>query len=627
MTPIRVAFIKYGGLSAGGTERWLQTMAASLPTDRFTVTFFYCDGGELSGLNARYWPTDPNRLAYLADHGVAVREFHVGRVDWSSPEHIWVDTDFWDIFDPQEYDLVQTAKAGPKEYPYYLIPVPVVEFVTLDAGADPSASIVWTIHLSQWQRARWFARGGHFERSSVIPIPAEPPASALDLRCELNIGASDVVAGFHQRVDDRIFSPVPLDAFARIQSSDRHFIIMGGSLRYRQQAEMLDLRGVHFLEHASDPTRISEFLNTLDVFAHGRHDGETFGAVFAEAMRHGLPCVSHYAPAGANAQRETIGPGGYVAKTVNDYATHLEALLSDEAIRQELGEVAQRHADGRFTPERCVADLVQLYTTICHDGPINAVRLSPEYGESKLGFLWAGHLSDVASVDSHVITRETPYPLELYLARRIGPLVGSIEMLYWGHGITSGALATANPTVHINVVEADSEVVSAMTETIHLNRWSNRVTCRLEAAGAVPDMPIADAYFVNAQQQNPSRLRLLISWASARSLIVLRDVERSTADGIREAFRGSNIRRWDVPLLTAAQGSRGELQLLLIPERFQENLKTRHLLLDAAQATQTTLSNTIRRTGHRAREWELGAPNSLRSLLRVPAQTRSRFRG
>ena len=33
MKKIRVAFVKFGGLAAGGTERWLQMMAANQPRD------------------------------------------------------------------------------------------------------------------------------------------------------------------------------------------------------------------------------------------------------------------------------------------------------------------------------------------------------------------------------------------------------------------------------------------------------------------------------------------------------------------------------------------------------------------------------------------------------------------
>ena len=40
---IKIAFIKFGGMAIGGTEKVLQTIAAELPKDQFEVDFFYCD--------------------------------------------------------------------------------------------------------------------------------------------------------------------------------------------------------------------------------------------------------------------------------------------------------------------------------------------------------------------------------------------------------------------------------------------------------------------------------------------------------------------------------------------------------------------------------------------------------
>ena len=40
---IKIAFIKFGGMANGGTEKYLQTIAAHLPKDEFDVDFFYCD--------------------------------------------------------------------------------------------------------------------------------------------------------------------------------------------------------------------------------------------------------------------------------------------------------------------------------------------------------------------------------------------------------------------------------------------------------------------------------------------------------------------------------------------------------------------------------------------------------
>ena len=38
---IKIAFVKFGGMSIGGTEKYLQTIASHLPKDQFEVDFYY----------------------------------------------------------------------------------------------------------------------------------------------------------------------------------------------------------------------------------------------------------------------------------------------------------------------------------------------------------------------------------------------------------------------------------------------------------------------------------------------------------------------------------------------------------------------------------------------------------
>jgi glycosyltransferase involved in cell wall biosynthesis len=122
---------------------------------------------------------------------------------------------------------------------------------------------------------------------------------------------------------------------------------------------------VHFLDHSGDPKRISGFLNTLDLFAHGRRDGETFGTVLAEAMMHGKPCLSHYSSIGANAQPETMGPAGLFAHDEKDYAEKLERLFADDGLRRRLAAEARPRAEALYSAGRCVGDLSGLYESLC----------------------------------------------------------------------------------------------------------------------------------------------------------------------------------------------------------------------------------------------------------------------
>lgn len=513
--PIRIAFVKFGGLSAGGTERWLQMMAANLSRERFAVDYLYCDAAPYIGGDFKHPDTDPDRLAYMEAAGVNLVKFHVGAKDITTPTHEWVDTDFWDVFDPRAYDFVQTAKAGPAEYPYYKMDLPVVEYVTLTAGVDKSRTLALSIHLSQWQRRQWAAAGGDLAKSDVIPIPAEPPASDEDLREELGIPAGALVAGFHQRAQDEIFSPIPLEAFARVAGSgERWFAIMGGSSRYREQATELGLDNVVFVDHSGGAERISRFLNTLDVFAHGRADGETFGTVFAEAMMHGKPCISHRSEI-ANAQPETMGPAGLFALDTGDYAAKLDSLLSDPGLRGRLAAKARPHAERYYSLESIVAQLEQVYGDMAgrpsgagHERPI-------PYRQSDLGFLVAGDLEDERAADV------LPFLLEPGMVYEEAGTAGSTMALMAAH---------LGARVH---VEGDSE---AMRTSVYLNNWEERVSFGEKAAD--PDLVVARSALPGRETRRidgwhlalaPDMVAALPRWKQARRLARRRRIEAMPA--------------------------------------------------------------------------------------------------
>lgn len=492
MSRIRVAFVKFGGLSAGGTERWLQMMAANLPTERFEVTYYFCDTAPYLGSDYVHAGTDPHRRRYLEDAGVELVEFHVGAKDVRTPDHQWVDTDFWDVFRPELHDLVQTAKAR-VEYPYHLLDMPVVEFVTLRGPVDPSPNIIHSIHLSEWQRGFWVRAGGRIENSSVIPIPALPPATDLDLRSALGIGPETVVAGFHQRDDDLISSEIPLEAFSRIRRPGWRFVIMGGGALYRRQAEQLAPSAIDLLPHTADAMAISRFLNTLDVFAHGRSDGETFGTVFAEAMVHGKPCLSHASATGNNAQVETMGPAGLFAADLPEYSQHLEQLLSDDEIRQRLGSAGQAHAIKYFSVGSAVGELAALYEHLLDGGKSPFRRRALPYGHvSQLGVLYAGRM-ETSEAARCVLLGGTPEPMATYavteaLSRVAGRLldVGAGDGLHTLVSLKAGTHRSAavayedDPRNHLN-----------LAASVAVNGWTHRATV-LPLPELLPDAGAGD---------------------------------------------------------------------------------------------------------------------------------------
>lgn len=361
---IRIAFIKLGGLSPGGTEKFLQTIAAHLPKDQFTVDYFYSDTVPYIGSSYIHPGTDPYRKAYLESHGVNLIEFIVGAKDIRTRTHEWIDTTFWEHFDEKNYDLIQTGRAGQPEYPFYKIKkTPIVDSIHYVSGFDNQYNIARVLHMCNWNAQRWIKEGGDKKRVQIVSHPLEiHPELGHSLRNELTIEEDVTVFGFHQRNDPAIFSSIPLAAYKKIETDKTAFIILGGSDAHRQQAEELKIKHIHFLPHTGDTSRILSFLKTLNVYAHGRRDGEINSTAIGEALYFGLPVVSHCSEL-YNGHVEMIGPAGTVTDGVDAYALELKKLCENLSYREE----KSIHAKARFQEKYELEGQMKQITEIYHD--------------------------------------------------------------------------------------------------------------------------------------------------------------------------------------------------------------------------------------------------------------------
>jgi len=102
------------------------------------------------------------------------------------------------------------------------------------------------------------------------------------------------------------------------------------------------------------------FLNTLDVFAHGRKDGETFGLAIAEAMRNSLPIISHKNVYN-NAQVETIGNGGVVVSSLNQYVRVMKKLKNNKKFYKKLSYNSRSRYLDQFEATKVIRKIEDLY--------------------------------------------------------------------------------------------------------------------------------------------------------------------------------------------------------------------------------------------------------------------------
>jgi len=304
----------------------------------------------------------------------------------------------------------------------------------------------------------------------------------------LGIPADAIVAGFHQRNDENIFSPLPLQAFAKIQQSNFHFIIWASPL-YRKQANKLKIKNMHFLEKPSTEANISQFLNSLDIFAHGRRDGETFGTVLAEAMIHGLPCLSHSSLVGNNnAQPETMGPSGLFAHNLDEYTEMLDDLFKNEALRKKLSAKAKIHAEQYYSVSACVQKVSLTYQKLAGMTIDNENSLSElEYGYSHLGYLQAGDLENPASISNHILVGGTPEQFEVEVTQKLLPKVKTFIDIGANIGLYClVAAAECLPSGKVYAFEPQPDCYKALIKTVWLNNWEDRVFVHQLGLGNIP---------------------------------------------------------------------------------------------------------------------------------------------
>ena len=366
MPRIRIAFIKYGGLSAGGTEKFLQTIAANLDRNEFDVTYFYCGSSPYIGSDFVHPDTDPIREKYLLEAGIKLVKFEVSAKNLMNKYHSWEGTDFWEIFNEDDFDIIQTGRAGHPEYPFHLInKTPIIDSIHLNAGVDNQKNIAKVMLLGEWSLREWVKNGGDRRRAVVVSHPIE--ASISPPRVRSSISTDPVIFGFHQRISDEIYSEIPLEAFSRLEKDKAIFRIMGGSSLYRDQALRLGLKNVEFIDFSSERAEIENFLNGIDVYAHGRKDGEINSTAIAEALRHGKPIISHLSKVN-NGHIECIGPAGKVVNSTHEYEKEMNRYLENPGIFENSALTSLNQFKNRYELNEQIRKISSIYRTVYNVG-------------------------------------------------------------------------------------------------------------------------------------------------------------------------------------------------------------------------------------------------------------------
>jgi len=200
-------------------------------------------------------------------------------------------------------------------------------------------------------------------RCGVLYNPVEKPYTDADLRSELNIPKDTIVLGRIGRNADDIHDPISLRAYKEIENEKTLFLVLSPPPIMISEAKEMRIRNIRYLDPSTDDIFLSKFYNTLDMLAHARSDGETFGCVIAEAMIHGKPVVTHRSDM-RNAQAELVDAScGFVADRHDHkaYASYLKRLIEDKDLRLKMGEAARKRALTNFEAGVVTKVLERLY--------------------------------------------------------------------------------------------------------------------------------------------------------------------------------------------------------------------------------------------------------------------------
>jgi glycosyltransferase involved in cell wall biosynthesis len=352
MPKINLSFIQYGGLAYAGAQKQAMALARILDKTKFYVHYFWSEPAQDLYSDFIHPRSDRSYLSGLVAAGVEPVEFKVKARDISHPYHPWLETDFFKVFGQYPTDIIFSVRAGHPEFPFLHLLEPMVEWNVFGSVDSLSRNLVYSVGVSPWAQRQYLKFGGDRAKSGYCYAAISAERSNGDLRPQFNIGAEEIVLGFHQRVSDDIFSETALRAWDFVRKRSRRklrFIILGGSDKYKVLAGKLKL-DVQFLPVAFSYQDVSRFLNTLDIFTHSAGAGESLGLAVQEAMAHGLPIV---AMTGVNnGHVDVIGDSNPVAGNLAQYQERLLLLVEDKALRLAAGQRSLQRAKAEFSEAR-----------------------------------------------------------------------------------------------------------------------------------------------------------------------------------------------------------------------------------------------------------------------------------
>jgi glycosyltransferase involved in cell wall biosynthesis len=359
---MKIAIIKQGGLCAGGIEKYLQQIALELKESGCQVDYFYTDAVPCGPQRWMHPGTDATRKDLLETNNIGLFEVTCTDIDALESGGKWNNSNLFDLFNPNNYDVVVGGHKGEPCWPFSVIRGPkIVETVhgtDFTSGASKYADKY--VLISDCQTEKWIRAGGDQKRTSVIaPMVYVDMSDSKSDRRKWNIPHNKVIFGMHQSARSGLFSRIPLDAYKSNQSDQNFFVILGGTEEYDRHASSIGLKNYLRIPPASSSREINSFLSCLDVYSHGRLDGEVCSSAIIEAMAHSLPIISHPSSFN-NGHAFQIDGCGFMAHSTQEYSSFMKALEVDQALREKSSKLTKEKYQSKFNFERCKEEILNV---------------------------------------------------------------------------------------------------------------------------------------------------------------------------------------------------------------------------------------------------------------------------
>lgn len=283
-----------------------------------------------------------------------------------------------EVIDQNGVEILHVYRSGFKQYPEPGIDVHVPHFVETNVFGfiDPNPKINRSLFMSEWLMNYSMATFTPYtlprQRFDFVNNPVDDPASQA--RMNLDLPEDAIVLGRCGRPDNGIYNSVNVKAahMLLMQGYPIHFLVVAPPTNMLDDLAKYGIP-FHAISPTTDPAVLSQFYNSIDIYAHARADGESFGVNIAEAMMHAKPVVTHWAtpsfPGMGVFQAQTTlvdnGKTGFVVENdVAEYAEALKKLIDDKTLRVNMGVAGTFKAHEEYHVKACVSKLENIYKEI-----------------------------------------------------------------------------------------------------------------------------------------------------------------------------------------------------------------------------------------------------------------------